>query len=196
MHFVSLRTCRGIFFCLIFRATVHKQFPYSNKTTTHVPSRLVTCAECRHTATPFVCPTIPRMKSNKCSSPWQPSYRSVLQFSLAPLSVPLFWFIFPWSSIASQEPRPGKMFYMAAVTNAAETVSSTSLVGLFLLSECAWPTRVTPLLISCRSYADGAVYAVVVLLSISNGVLYQVRTLHPIGNIVLYQVPRVNQPFN
>ena len=49
MHFVSLRTCRGIFFCLIFRATVHKQFPYSNKTTTHVPSRLVTCAECRHT---------------------------------------------------------------------------------------------------------------------------------------------------
>ena len=75
----------GFFFCLIFRATVHKQFPYSNKTTTHVPSRLVTCAECRHTATPFVCPTIPRMKSNKCSSPWQPSYRSVLQFSLAPV---------------------------------------------------------------------------------------------------------------
>ena len=73
------------FFCLIFRATVHQQFPYSNKTTTHVPSRLVTCAECRHTATPFVCPTIPRMKSNKCSSPWQPSYRSVLQFSLAPV---------------------------------------------------------------------------------------------------------------
>ena len=104
------------FFCLIFRATVHKQFPYSNKTTTHVPSRLVTCAECRHTATPFVCPTIPRMKSNKCWSPWQPSYRSVLQFSLPPPSVPLFWFIFPWSSIASQEPRPGKMFYMAAVT--------------------------------------------------------------------------------
>ena len=152
MNFVSLQTCRGIFFfCLIFRATVHKHFPYSNKTTTHAPSRLVTCAECRHTATPFVCPTIPRMKSNKCWSPWQPSYRSVLQFSLAPLSVPLFWFIFPWSSIASQEPRPGKMFYMAAVTNAAETVSSTSLVGLFLLSECAWSTRVTPLLSHVRS---------------------------------------------
>ena len=153
MHFVSLRTCRGIFFCLIFRATVHKQFPYSNKTTTHVPSRLVTCAECRHTATPFVCPTIPRMKSNKCSSPWQPSYRSVLQFSLAPvLCSSFFWFIFPWSSIASQEPRPGKMFYMAAVTNAAATVSSTSAVGLFLLSEHAsWPTRVTPLLSHARS---------------------------------------------
>ena len=70
----------------MFRATaVHQHVPYSNKTTTHVPSRLVTCAECRHTATPFVCPTIPRMKSNKCSSPWQPSYRSVLQFSLAPV---------------------------------------------------------------------------------------------------------------
>ena len=91
---------------------------------------------------------------------------------------------------------PGKMFDMAAATNAAATVRSTSLVGLFLLRECALPTRVTPLLISCRSYADGAVYAVVVLLSMSNGVLYQVRTLHPIGNIVLYQVPRVNQPFN
>ena len=55
-------------FCLMFRATVLQHFPYSNKTTTHVPYRLVTCAECRHAATPFVCPTIPRMKSNKCWS--------------------------------------------------------------------------------------------------------------------------------
>ena len=33
-------------------------------TVTQVPSRLVTCAECRHTAAPFVCPTIPSIKSN------------------------------------------------------------------------------------------------------------------------------------
>ena len=92
-------------------------------------------------------------------------------------------------------PDPAKTFYMAAVTNAAVTVSSTSLVGLFLLSECAWPTRVTPLLSHVRSlYGD--VYTVVVLLSMTTGILYQVRTLYPIGSIVLYQVPRVNQPFN
>ena len=105
------------FFCLIFRATVHEHFPYSNETTTHVPSRLVTCAECRHTATPFVCPTIPRMKSNKCWSPWQPSYRSVLQFSLAPLSVPFFFFFFFWFRF----PDPGKMFYKAVVAYTAVT---------------------------------------------------------------------------
>ena len=54
MHFVKFQTCKKDDFCLIFRATVHKHFPYSNKTTTHAPSRLVTCAECRHTATSFV----------------------------------------------------------------------------------------------------------------------------------------------
>ena len=68
---------------------------------------------------------------------------------------------------------------MAAVTNAAATVSSTSLVGLLLLSECVWPTRVTPLLSHVGSLY-GAVYAVVVLLSMTTGVLYQVRTLYPI----------------
>ena len=105
MHFVSFQTCKKDDFCLIFRAIVHKHFPYSNKTTTHAPSRLVTCAECGHTATSFV------KKKND----------------------------------------PGKMFDMAAVTNAAATVRSTSLVGLFLLSECAWSTRVTPLLSHVRS---------------------------------------------
>ena len=92
MHFLSFQTCKKDYFCLMFRATaVHQHVPYSNKTTTHAPSRLVTCAECRHTATSFV------KKKND----------------------------------------PGKMFDMAAATNAAATVRSTSLVGLFLLRECA-----------------------------------------------------------
>ena len=39
-------------------------------------------------------------------------------------------------------------------------VSSTSPVGLFLLSEHAWPTRVTPLLISCRKFVWSSVRVV------------------------------------
>ena len=75
------------------------------------------------------------------------------------------------------------MFYMAAITNAAATVSSTSLVGLFLLSEYAWPTRVTPLLSHVRSLY-GAVYAVLVLLSMTTGTLYQGRPLYPISTMI------------
>ena len=81
----------------------------------------------------------------KCWSKWQPSYRSVLQFSLAPLvflyfgllcyyTITILYFI--WQS-SHKQPWP---------------VSSTSAVSLFLLSEHAWPTHVTPLLISCQKF--------------------------------------------
>ena len=52
-------------FCFTFRATRSQTLYVLNKSTvTQVSSRLVTCAECRHTAAPFVCPTIPNIKSN------------------------------------------------------------------------------------------------------------------------------------
>ena len=74
-------------------------------TVTQVPSRLVTCAECRHTAARFVCPTIPNIKSNVgrngnhhiiafCNFRW-------------PLLCSLFWFAFPDSNISLQELLPG-----------------------------------------------------------------------------------------
>ena len=154
MHFVSFQTCKKDDFCLIFRATLsvlEQNYDPCSLSSSHLCRMQTYCH-------PFRLSDYPK-DENQINvgrmfgrSPWQPSYRSVLQFSLAPLSVPLFWFIFPWSSIASQEPRPGKMFYMAAVTNAGATVSSTSLVGLFLLSECAWPTRVAPPLTSCHKF--------------------------------------------
>ena len=139
-------------FGFIFRATRSQTISVLNKSTvTQVPCRLVTCAECRHPAAPFVCPTIPRIKSNVgrngnhhivafCSFRW-------------PLLVFLYFGQqFRIVTFLCRNPDPGKMFYMAAVTNAVATVSSTSLVGLFLLSEYAWPTRVTPLLISCQKF--------------------------------------------
>ena len=76
MHFVSFQTCKKDDFCLIFRAIVHKHFPYSNKTTTHAPSRLVTCAECGHTATPFVKKKTTRVR---CLI-WQPSQTQPRQY--------------------------------------------------------------------------------------------------------------------
>ena len=120
-------------------------------TVTQVPSRPVTCAECRHTAAPFVCPTIPRIKSNVGRS----DNHHIVAFCTFPW--PLFAFLYFGSYfrkvvLLRRNPDPGKMFYMAAVTNAAATVSSTSLVGLFLLSECAWPTRVTTPLTSCQKF--------------------------------------------
>ena len=61
----------------MFRATaVHQHVPYSNKTTTHAPSRLVTCAECRHTATPFVKKKTTRVR---CLI-WQPSQTQPRQY--------------------------------------------------------------------------------------------------------------------
>ena len=88
----------------------------------------------------------------KCWSKWQPSHRSVLQSSLAPLVFLYFGLHFRIVTFLCSNHDPAKMFYMVAVTNAAATVSSTSLVGLFLLSECAWPTRVTPPLTSRQEF--------------------------------------------
>ena len=116
---------------------------------TQVPSRPVTCAECRHTAAPFVCPTIPSIKSNVGRN----DNHHIVAFCT--FRWPLFVFLYFGSYFRlvvflRSKPDPAKT--MAAVTNAAATVSSTSLVGLFLLSEYAWPTRVTPLPISCQKF--------------------------------------------
>ena len=77
------------------------------------------------------------------------------------------------------------------------TAWSTSLVGLFLLSEHAWPTRATPLRISCQRFVWSNVRYV---RSIFDNYRYIVPGTifisYPINSIVGYQeVPRVNQHF-
>ena len=54
---------KGDVFCFIFVPHAHT-FRTPQSTVTQASSRLVTCAECRHIAAPFVCPTIPNIKSN------------------------------------------------------------------------------------------------------------------------------------
>ena len=100
---------------------------------------------------PFCLSDYPKDKI-KCCSKWQPSYRSVLQFSLAPLVFLYFGLHFRTVTYLCRNRFPDTMLYMAAVAKQPWPVSSTSAVGLFLLSEHAWPTRVTPLLISCGKF--------------------------------------------
>ena len=79
---------------------------------TQVPSRLVTCAECRHTAAPFVCPTIPNIKSivgrnDNHHIVASGNFRWPLDFFIFGL---YFRIVF-----LRKKPDPGKMFYMAVV---------------------------------------------------------------------------------
>ena len=60
----SFQTCRGMLFVSFLCHTLTNTFRTPQRTVTQVPSCLVTCAECRHTAARFVCPTIPNIKSN------------------------------------------------------------------------------------------------------------------------------------
>ena len=115
---------------------------------------------------PFCLSDYPKDKI-KCCSKWQPSYRSVLQFSLAPLVFLYFGLHFRTVTYLCRNRFPDTMLHMAAVAKTAATskfdlscrpllsehasrilcfiwrpsqkqprpVSSTSPVGLFLLSE-------------------------------------------------------------
>ena len=151
MHFFSFRTRRGMFFVLFFVPQFTNTFRTQQKY--RDPGSISSSYLCRMQTycSPFCLSNYPKHKI-KCWSKWQPSYGSVLQFSLAPLVFLYFGLHFRIVAFLRRNLDPGKMFYMAAVTNAAATVSSTSFVGLFLLSEYAWPTRVTPLLISCQKF--------------------------------------------
>ena len=132
MHFFRSRRAGGCF--LSYFPCHSSQTLCVLNTVTLVPSRSVTCAECRHTAAPFVCPTIPSIKSNVGRN----DNHHIVAFCT--FRWPLFVFLYFGSYFRvvvflRSKPDPAKTFYMAAVTNAAATVSSTSLVGLFLLSE-------------------------------------------------------------
>ena len=100
--------------------TLTNTFRTPQSTVTQVPSRLVTCAECRHTAAPFVCPTIPSKKSNVGRN----DNHHIVAFCT--FWWPLFVFLYFGSYFREvvflrRNPDPGKMFYMAAITNAAVT---------------------------------------------------------------------------
>ena len=104
MHFFVPDVQRDIF-GFIFRATRSQTLSVLNKSTvTQVPSRLATCAECRHTPTPFVCPTIPSIKSNVGRNDSH-NIVAFCKFSL-PSRVPLFWLHFRIVT-SLQEPLPG-----------------------------------------------------------------------------------------
>ena len=67
---------------------------------------------------PFVCPSIKKHKI-KCWSKWQPSYRSVLHFSLAPLVFLYFGLHFRIVTFLCRNLFPDTMLYMADVAKTA-----------------------------------------------------------------------------
>ena len=89
-------------------------------TVTQVPSRLVTCAECRHTAAPFVCPTIPNIKSNVGRN-GNHHIVAFCQFSLPLLCVCFFCSHFRIVTYPCRNRFPDTMLYMAAVAKTAVT---------------------------------------------------------------------------
>ena len=100
---------------------------------------------------PFCLSDYPENKI-KCWPKRQASYRSVLQFSLARLVFLLFWFTFPDSNIFAGTASRILWFIWQPSQKQPWPVSSISAVGLFLLSEHAWPTRVAPPLTSCHKF--------------------------------------------
>ena len=106
----------------------------------------------------------------KCWSKWQPSYHSVLQFSLAPVVFLYFGSLFQIEVFLCRNRFPDTMLYMAAVAKAAATSKFHFSCRPLLLSEHKMQTRTTPVRISCRGLY-GAVYAVFVLLSMTTGIL-------------------------
>ena len=102
------------------------------------------------TAGPFVCPSIPII--NQMLVEMATIYPSVLQFSLAPRVFLYFGSHFRIVIFICRNRFQDTMLYMAAAAKQPRPVSSTSPVGLFLLSEHASPTCVTPLLISCQKF--------------------------------------------
>ena len=110
----------GDVFCLIFRATVHKHFAYSTKY--RDPGSISSSYLCRMQTYcgPFCLSDYPKHKI-KCWSKWQPSYRSVLLFSLAPLVFLYFGLHFRIVTYLCRNRFPDTMLYMAAVAKTAVT---------------------------------------------------------------------------
>ena len=120
----------------------------------------------------------------KCWSKWQPSHRSVLQSSLAPLVFLYFGLHFRLVTYLCRNRFPDTMLYMATVAKTAVT-SKFDLCCRLLSAQraCMANTRDAPTKSHVRSLY-GAVYAVFVLLSMTTGILYQVRTLYPISSVI------------
>ena len=152
------------------------------------------CASIR-SAAPLSVRVYPKHKIKRWSK-WQPSYHSVLQFSLAPLVFLYFGSHFRIVVFLCRKRFPDNMFYVAAVAKAAPTskfdfscrplsaqrariwyTANTRDARTNLISRFVW------LSVRCvRSTFDDYRCAIT-------------GTAYAINSIVWYQVPRVNQPF-
>ena len=148
----SFQTCKGMFFVLFFSChTLTNTFRTQQKY--RDPGSISSSYLCRMQTYggPICLSDYPKHKI-KCWSKWQPSYRSVLQFSLAPLLFLYFGLRFRTVTHLCRNRFPDTMLIWQPSQKQPWPVSSTSAVGLFLLSEQAWPTRATPLLISGQKF--------------------------------------------
>ena len=119
MHFF-VPDVKGDVFRFVFVPHVHKHFPYSTKY--RDPGSISSSYLCRMQTYcgPFVCPSIKKHKI-KCWSKWQPSYRSVLHFSLAPLVFLYFGSHFRIVIFLRRNRSPDTMLYIAVVAKTAVT---------------------------------------------------------------------------
>ena len=137
----------------------------------------------------------------KCWSKWQPSYHSVLQFSLAPPVFLYFGSHFRIVIFLCRNRFPDIMLNMAAVAKTAVTSKfDLSCRPISAQRACMANTRDAPTnLMSdvCMEQCTGRVRCVYFYFRCDCRYIITDTTFtsYAINSIVLYQVPRVNQPF-
>ena len=118
--FFSFQTCRGMFLFYFLCHTFTNTFRTPQKYRDPDPISSSYLCRVQTYCGPFCLSDYPK-HNIKCWSKWQPSYRSVLQFSLAPLVFLYFGFHFRTATYLCRNRFPDTMLYMAAVGKTAVT---------------------------------------------------------------------------
>ena len=143
MHFF-VPDVKGDVFRFVFVPHVHKHFPYSTKYRDPVSISSSYLCRTQTYCAPFCLSDYPKHKI-KWWSKWQPSYRSVLQCSLAPLVFLYFGSHFRIVTFLCRNRFPDTMLHTAAVAKTAVT-SKFDLCGRPLSAQrvCMANTRDAP----------------------------------------------------